>query len=144
MSFGQIIAVIFVIFIGYLTFGDKIEKFYESQDDLTFKLSDVPYTIDFFNNMEEAERKTLLQEIGNLCVNKHHADKINCTDTGYWLANNLTDEGIANNLIIELIPTCTQACETQKAPLPNMSTKKEKKKKKPTGTIEQTKWIWDD
>ncbi len=143
MSFGQIVTVVFVIFIGYLTFGDKIEKLYDSQDDLTFKLSDVPYTTELFNIMEETEKKSLLQEIGNLCVSKHHADKINCTDTGYWLANNMTDEGIANDLIIELIPTCTQACKTQKA-LPSVEVKEEKKPKSSGKYGGATKWFWEE
>ena len=145
MSFGQIVTIVFVIFIGYLTFGDKIEKLYEAQKDLTFELCDVPYTTKFFNNMEKTEQESLLKEIGALCASKHHTDKLSCTDTGYWLANNLTDEGVDNDLIIELIPICTEACEIQKTPLGNINTKKEvKKKKKPTGQIEQTKWIWDD
>ena len=144
MDFGKIITIALLAFIGFVAFGDKIMNFYNHQNDLGFKLNNMVYTTQMFDSMDLQDKELLLADIETLCVRKHHADKINCTDTSYWLANSLTDEGVDNNLIMRWMPTCTNACETQEAPSPAMEMKEEKKTKSSAKYGGATKWFWEE
>jgi len=148
MNIGKIVAIVVIAFVAFIAFGDKVMNLYKHQDDLGFNLNNITYTTDLYNAMDGSEQDALLFEIENLCVRKHYSDGLTCTDTSYWLANNLRDEGVDNDLVMNLMPTCTEACETQAAPPPVVTEEQvEKKKKKSTGRQKYggaTKWFWED
>ena len=145
MNIGKIVAVLVVAFIAFIAFGDKIINLYKHQNDLGFKLDNITYTTVMYDAMDRSEQKTLISEIENLCVRKHYADNLDCTDTGYWFANNLRDEGVENILVMNLIPICTQACATKAVPPPVFEVKEKKTKtRKPGEYGGATKWFWED
>jgi len=143
MDIGKIVVVVIVAFVAFIAFGDKVMNLYKHQDDVGFKLNNITYTTNLYNTLDGSEQAALLTEIENLCVRKHYSDGLSCTDTSYWLANNLRDEGVDNELVMNLMPTCIEACQTKDAPPPVV--KEEKVKKKKTGKYEgETKWFFDD
>ena len=116
LDFGKLTTLILIFFIVTFFFGGEITHWYTHKDDLQFKLKNVVYTKKQYETMEEGEKKLLLDDVASLCVRKHYTDKLSCTDTAYWLANSLEDEGVESDLAIEWMQTCSDACKTQKAP----------------------------
>ncbi len=116
LDFGKLTTIILIFFIGMFFFGGEIKYWYDHQDDLQFKLTNISYTQEHYEKMEDKDKRALLSEISSLCVRKRYADNLSCDDTAYWLANSLEEEGVDSDLAISWMQTCKNACETQKAP----------------------------
>jgi len=141
LDISKIVTIILFFFIGMFFFGDKIFSWYQHKDDLQLGLSKLIYTKTDFNNLDTTEKTAFLRETSSACVSKHHVDKLSCMDTSYWLADSLEREGVDKDLVIDLMPSCIKACETEKyiAPVIDKSNNKN-----PSGKSEGTKWMWED
>lgn len=147
LDFGKITTVVIVFFIVSFFFGDKLLFWYKHKEDLQFSLSKMVYTKLDYNKLEEVDQKSILDEIASICIRKHHVDKLNCSDTAYWLANSLEEDGVDVDLAIDWMAPCSIACETGKydpAVYEDMNPVTGKKIDKPAKDTEATKWIWDD
>lgn len=110
LDFGKLTTIALVFLTVSFFFGGEIMYWFDHRDDLQFSLSKTVYTKAAFDNMDEAERQNLLDEVSSLCVRKHFTDNLSCDDTGYWLANSLEDEGVESDLAIEWMQTCSDGC----------------------------------
>ncbi len=115
LDFGKLTTISLIFLIVVFFFGGEIKYWYDHKDELQFKLTNVVYTKQQYESMEADKKTLLLNEVSSICVNKHHTDNLSCTDTAYWLANNMEDEGIESDLAIELMQRCSDACKTGKA-----------------------------
>jgi len=149
LDFGKVVTIVIAFLVAAYFLGDKALYMYKHQDDLRFNLNHITYTKELFDTMEADEKEILLTEISNLCVRKHYADELTCGDTAYWFANALDAEGVDEELVVEWMPTCTYACQTQAAPLPvpeEKSTNTSRPKQKPGEPKKYggaTKWFWE-
>lgn len=146
LDFGKITTIVLIFFIISFFFGDKLLFWYEHKDDMQFKLSTMVYTKKDFAAMQEKEQQNLLSEISSICVRKHHIDKLDCTDTAYWLANSLEEKGVDGDLAIDWMQSCSESCQTGKYVAPVF--KEENKagystSKKPAEKSQGTKWFWE-
>lgn len=116
LDFGKLTTIVLIFFIGMFFFGGEIKYWYDHQDDLQFKLTNISYTQEHYDKMTDEDKNALLSEVSSLCVRKRYADDLSCDDTAYWLANSLEEEGVESDLAISWMQTCKHACETQKAP----------------------------
>jgi hypothetical protein len=145
LDFGKVVTIVIFLLVVLFFFGDKAMHMYKHQNDLNFELNNIVYTKKFFDAMEADERETLLSDISNLCVRKHYADELSCTDTSYWLANALEGEGVDADLAGEWMPVCMEACLTQQAPPPVVQGQKKKVQPRKRGEYGgATKWFWED
>jgi len=147
LDIGKLISIVFVFLIGMYFFGDKIMFWYEHQEDMKLNLSKVVYTQNDFNKLPQTEQSALLTEVANICINKHHIDKLSCDDTSYWLAGGLEKKGVDTELAISWMKPCVEACYNGKfdpavyeAMNPTSTTKADQKSQKSEGT----KWIWEE
>lgn len=140
LDFGKIVTIVLGFFIVAFFFGGDIKSWYDHKDDYQMGLSQLIYTKAMYDSSEPEEQAAFINEIENSCVIKHHQDGLSCSDTAYWLANTLDEEGVDSELAMFLMEPCTQACETKAPPkvLPK-DVKKEKKKEEHKGT----KWFWE-
>jgi hypothetical protein len=115
LDFGKLTTIILIFFIVVFFFGGEIKYWYDHKDELQFKLTNFVYTKQQYESMEADEKKLLLNEINSLCIRKHHTDNLSCTDTAYWLANSMEDEGMESDLAIEWMQSCSDACKTGQA-----------------------------
>ena len=127
LDFGKLTTIVLFFFAFTFFFGSEAMYWFKHQDDLKFSLSNISYTKEHFDKMEEEERNNLLEEVASLCVRKRYADNINCADTTYWLADSLEDEGVDIDLVLPLMQICSEACDTRKAP-PKLEDRPEKRK----------------
>jgi len=146
LDFGKLTTIALIFFIIIFFFSDKIIFLYEHKDDLQFDL-DVPvYTKKSYDAMEPEEQKDILAKISSICVRKHSIDGLECTDTAYWLANSLEEQGVDADLAIEWMKTCNQSCGTQKY-VPAIHEENNKvtgaKMNRPAKKSEGTKWFWE-
>lgn len=146
LDFGKLTTIALVFFIVTFFFGGEIMHWMEHKDDVPFEVKNMVYTKKHFQSLEAQEQKTILAEISSLCLKKHHKDTMTCTDTSYWFANNLEDEGVDADLAIEWMKTCSEACQTGKY-VPDVYEKRNKvtgaKMKKSSEKAEGTKWFWE-
>lgn len=147
LDIGKLVTIVMFFLIGVFFFGDKIMFWYEHKEDMPLTLSKIVYTENDFKNLPIKEQQTLLNEVANICINKHHIDKLSCADTSYWLAGTLEKKGVDTDLAIEWMKPCIYACENGKfdpavyeAMNPITGSKMEKSSKKSEGT----KWIWEE
>lgn len=117
LDFGKLTTIALVFLIVSFFFGGEIKYWYDHQDDLKFSMSHTVYTKEDFDSREESEKKMILDEVSSLCIRKHHADKLSCDDTAYWLANSLEDKGVESGLAIDWMQTCSDACLTGERPV---------------------------
>ena len=147
MKKQTITTIVLFFFIVVFFFGDRLMFWYEHKDDMQLNLSRLVYTKADFEKMEEADKTALLDEISRICIRKHHVDKLNCSDTAYWLAHSLEDKGIDVDLAIEWMTPCTDACENGKYD-PSVFVERNKvtgaKMDKSKKETEGTKWIWEE
>jgi len=146
LDLGKLITIILFFFIGMFFFGDKIFSWYQHKDDLQLNISNLVYTKADFTKMEASEREVFLRETSTACVNKHHVDGLSCLDTSYWLANSLVDRGVDEDLAMELMSSCSKACETYVAPIISNGANPQTKKKRKAGENYggATKWFWEE
>lgn len=142
IDFGKIATIVIFIFIGVFFFGDKIMFWYKHKDDMQFSLSRIVYTRADFNVMQTVEQEAVLQEVASICINKHHVDKLSCSDTAYWLAHSLEDKGVEVDLAIDWMKPCSIACETGKFD-EAVYIERNKVTDEPMEKSEGTKWIWE-
>lgn len=116
LDFGKLTTIGLIFMIVVFFFGGEISYWYDHKDDLQFKINNPVYTKKQYEAMEEADKKILLDEVVSLCVRKHHTDGLSCTDTAYWLANSMEDEGIESDLAIEWMKSCSDSCKTRQPP----------------------------
>ncbi|MBE0498278.1 MAG: hypothetical protein IBX43_03445 [Campylobacterales bacterium] len=114
LDFGKLTTISLIFFIVVFFFGGEIKYWYDHKDELQFKLINLVYTKQQYDDLEADEKKLLLDEVSSLCVRKHHTDNLSCTDTAYWLANSMEDKGIESDLAIEWMQSCLDACKTSK------------------------------
>lgn len=119
LDFGKLTTISLIFLIVVFFFGGEIKYWYDHKDELQFKLTNIVYTKKQYEGMEADEKKLLLDEVSSLCVRKHYTDELSCTDTAYWLANSMEDEGIESDLAIEWMQSCSDACKTGK-PSPSL------------------------
>jgi len=120
---------------------------YEHKEDMPLALSKIVYTQADFQKLSAQDQSSLLKEVANACINKHHIDKLSCDDTTYWLAGNLEKEGVDTDLAIEWMEPCSYACSNGKfdpIAYERMNPKKKEKKAGSTEKTEGTKWIWEE
>ncbi len=143
LDFGKLTTIILGFFIVSFFFGEKIFFWYEHKDDLKLELSKMAYTKEDFYKMSPSDQSTIRREIGTFCVRKHHVDKLDCTDTAYWMADSLEAKGVDADLAIEWMSTCSDSCLNDKyvAPVLNETNPVGYQNKKKT---ERTKWIWEE
>jgi len=127
LDFGKLTTIVLFFFAFTFFFGGEAMYWYKHQDDLKFSLTNISYTKEHFEKMEEVDQKALLEEVASLCVRKRHADNLNCADTTYWLADGLEDEGVDIDLVLPLMKTCSEACESRTAP-PSLDDRPNKRK----------------
>jgi len=147
LDIGKLVTIALFLLIGLFFFGDKAMFWYEHQDDLKFSLSKIVYTQDDFNKMEVSEQTAVLAEVATVCINKHHIDKLSCSDTAYWLAHGLENKGVDVDLAIEWMQPCSDACENGKfdrAVYEERNPVNGKKMNKSSKKTEGTKWIWEE
>lgn len=147
LDIGKLISIVMLILIAMFFFGDKVMFWYEHKEDMQLKLSKVIYTENDFQKLSVNEKKTLLKEVADVCINKHHIDKLSCDDTSYWLAGSLEKKGVDTDLAISWMKPCSYACYNGKfdpavyeAMNPVTGAKMDEKSEKSKGT----KWIWEE
>ncbi len=140
LDFGKITTIVLGFFIVAFFFGPQIKEWYDHKDDYKMGIPDMIYTKKMFDTADPEEQATFIGEIENTCVIKHHKDQLSCSDTAYWLANNLDSEGVDSELAMMLMEPCTNACKSKEMPV---SIKESTSKATKSSTEHRTKWIWE-
>lgn len=141
LDFGKITTIVLGFFIVAFFFGPQIKDWYDHKDDYQMGVNQMIYTKQMYETADPEEQAAFLQQIENSCVIKHHKDGLSCSDTAYWLANNLDSEGVDSELAMMVMEPCTQACKNKELAkaIPQQEKTQAQAKEKSGGT----KWIWE-
>jgi len=144
LDIGKLVTIVMLFLIGAFFFGDKLMFMYKHKDDMPLSLSKTVYTQHDFKQLPSTEQSGLLKEVAEVCINKHHIDKLSCEDTSYWLADGLEKKGVDSDLAIAWMKPCVYACENGTFDQAKYEARNPVTGAKMQEKSEGTKWIWEE